>query len=97
LEKNLDVERPIDLNQSRRRKTSKTVADTQDQDRFDAKRGRGTQTNSFESLGLHPPIVTALRTAFPNIKHPTKSQEELIPAVLAGQDIFLQDQTGSGK
>ncbi|KAJ6509427.1 P-loop containing nucleoside triphosphate hydrolase protein, partial [Mycena vitilis] len=52
---------------------------------------------SFESLGLHPPIVSALRTAFPNITRPTPSQQVLIPSVLAGQDIFLQDQTGSGK
>ncbi|KAJ7092613.1 P-loop containing nucleoside triphosphate hydrolase protein [Mycena epipterygia] len=53
--------------------------------------------SSFGALGLHPPIVSALRTAFPNIKHPTKIQAVLIPAVLDGRDIFLQDQTGSGK
>ncbi|KAJ7783669.1 P-loop containing nucleoside triphosphate hydrolase protein [Mycena maculata] len=66
-----------------------------------AKRQRtaGPRTNlkSFEALGLHPPIVSALRAAFPSIKHPTTSQEALIPAVLDGRDIFLQDQTGSGK
>ncbi|KAK7064315.1 P-loop containing nucleoside triphosphate hydrolase protein [Favolaschia claudopus] len=56
-----------------------------------------SQVDSFEALGLHPPIVSALRSAFPHIKSPTKSQETLIPAVLAGNDIFLQDRTGSGK
>jgi hypothetical protein len=47
--------------ESRRRKTSKTVADTQDQDRFDAKHNHGTQTNSFESLGLAAVLFLALR------------------------------------
>ncbi|KAJ6574999.1 P-loop containing nucleoside triphosphate hydrolase protein [Mycena capillaripes] len=61
------------------------------------KRTPEVHTRSFESLGLHPPIVSALRMAYPSIQQPTKSQEQLIPAVLAGQDIFLQDQTGSGK
>ncbi|KAJ7492728.1 P-loop containing nucleoside triphosphate hydrolase protein [Mycena latifolia] len=54
-------------------------------------------SKSFGALGLHPPIVSALRTAFPNIKHPTGNQAVLIPALLAGHDIFLEDQTGSGK
>ncbi|KAJ7487481.1 P-loop containing nucleoside triphosphate hydrolase protein [Mycena galericulata] len=57
----------------------------------------GSEPKSFEALGLHPPIVSALKAAFPHIKHPTKSQRALIPAVLLAQDIFLQDGTGSGK
>ncbi|KAJ7103640.1 P-loop containing nucleoside triphosphate hydrolase protein [Mycena belliarum] len=52
---------------------------------------------SFGALGLHPPIVSALRTAFPTIRNPTKNQAILIPALLEGRDIFLQDRTGSGK
>ncbi|KAJ6604542.1 P-loop containing nucleoside triphosphate hydrolase protein [Mycena vulgaris] len=51
---------------------------------------------TFGALGLHPPIVSAL-AAFPNIKQPTRNQAVLIPAVLGGRDILLQDQTGSGK
>ncbi|KAJ7786198.1 P-loop containing nucleoside triphosphate hydrolase protein [Mycena metata] len=54
-------------------------------------------TKSFEDLGLHPPIVSALQ-AFPqSIKAPTRTQQLLIPAVVDGRDIFLHDSTGSGK
>ncbi|KAJ7706294.1 P-loop containing nucleoside triphosphate hydrolase protein [Mycena rosella] len=56
-----------------------------------------SKPKSFGALGLHPPIVSALRTAFPNIKDPTENQAVLIPALLAGHDVFLEDQTGSGK
>ncbi|KAM6498394.1 P-loop containing nucleoside triphosphate hydrolase protein [Amanita muscaria] len=52
---------------------------------------------SFEELGLHPPIVTALRRAFRNVIHPTESQAQFIPAVLSGKDVLLRDLTGSGK
>ncbi|KAJ7169772.1 P-loop containing nucleoside triphosphate hydrolase protein [Mycena filopes] len=55
------------------------------------------QSRSFETLGLHPPILTALRSAFPDIKRPTSAQQQLIPAVVGGQDVALQDRTGSGK
>ena len=52
---------------------------------------------NFEDLGLHPPIVTALRHAFPNLGRPTEAQAKFIPAVLDGRDILLRDFTGSGK
>ncbi|KAJ7293470.1 P-loop containing nucleoside triphosphate hydrolase protein [Mycena rebaudengoi] len=60
-------------------------------------RGRDNQPKSFEDLGLHPPIISSLRDAFPNITYPTLAQEKLIPAVLNDSDVLLQDETGSGK
>ncbi|RDB28623.1 putative ATP-dependent RNA helicase DDX28 [Hypsizygus marmoreus] len=56
-----------------------------------------TKPATFEDLGLHPPIVAALRTAFPNIIHPTETQARFIPAILTGKDVLLKDETGSGK
>lgn len=52
---------------------------------------------TFENLGLHPPIVTALQAAFPNVKFPTEAQAKFIPAILGGTDVLLRDETGSGK
>ena len=52
---------------------------------------------SFEQLGLAPYVLSALRDAFPNVQHPTKTQAEVIPAILNGKDAFLKDITGSGK
>lgn len=52
---------------------------------------------TFEQLGLHPPIVSSLRQAFPDVKYPTEVQAKFIPAVLAGKDVLLKDATGSGK
>jgi superfamily II DNA/RNA helicase len=52
---------------------------------------------SFEALGLRPPIVASLQAAFPNVKHPTETQAQFIPAVLSGKDLLLKDETGSGK
>ncbi|KAH7912611.1 P-loop containing nucleoside triphosphate hydrolase protein [Hygrophoropsis aurantiaca] len=52
---------------------------------------------TFEAIGVKPPIVVALRGAFPDIAHPTTMQKKLIPAVIGSQDILLQDFTGTGK
>ena len=51
----------------------------------------------FEELGLHPPIVTALRRAFPGVVYPTEAQTKFIPAVVEGKDVLLKDFPGSGK
>ena len=52
---------------------------------------------SFESLGLGAPFIRALQRAYPNVKNPTDTQAQLIPAILGSQDILLRDVTGSGK
>ncbi|KAI0375300.1 P-loop containing nucleoside triphosphate hydrolase protein [Pilatotrama ljubarskyi] len=52
---------------------------------------------SFERLGLRPSVLTALRLAFPSVKHPTPIQHRFIDAVLKGQDVILKDKTGTGK
>ena len=51
--------------------------------------------NKFEDFGIQDEILKALEGL--RYLHPTKVQEEVIPAVLAGKDIFVQSQTGSGK
>ncbi|PFH54772.1 hypothetical protein AMATHDRAFT_306 [Amanita thiersii Skay4041] len=56
-----------------------------------------TPTPSFESLGVHSPIVDALRKAFPNIRYPTEVQASFIPAILNNKDVLLRDFTGTGK
>ncbi|KAH9898104.1 P-loop containing nucleoside triphosphate hydrolase protein [Cubamyces lactineus] len=52
---------------------------------------------SFERLGLRPAVLTALRLAFPSVKHPTPIQHRFIDAVLKGNDVLLKDKTGTGK
>ena len=52
---------------------------------------------TFESAGIRPSIASALRLAFPNVKYPTKAQNEFIPAILRGKDVLLKDATGTGK
>lgn len=52
---------------------------------------------TFEAAGIRPPIASALRAAFPNVYHPTKAQNEFIPAILSGKDVLLKDGTGTGK
>ena len=53
--------------------------------------------STFESAGIRAPIASALRLAFPNVKHPTRAQTEFIPAILSGEDVLLKDATGTGK
>jgi superfamily II DNA/RNA helicase len=52
---------------------------------------------TFKDLGLHPPIISALQSAFPNVQYPTEAQAKFIPAILGGKDVLLNDETGSGK
>ncbi|KAI9060594.1 P-loop containing nucleoside triphosphate hydrolase protein [Trametes sanguinea] len=52
---------------------------------------------SFERLGLSPSVLSALRIAFPSVKHPTPIQHRFIDAVLDGKDVLLKDKTGTGK
>ncbi|KAI0756711.1 P-loop containing nucleoside triphosphate hydrolase protein [Daedaleopsis nitida] len=52
---------------------------------------------SFERLSLQPSVLSALRLAFPSIKHPTPIQHRFIDAVLHGKDVLLKDKTGTGK
>lgn len=50
---------------------------------------------NFQQLGLSPSIETAL--AQMEITTPTAVQSSAIPLLLAGKDVILQSQTGSGK
>lgn len=50
---------------------------------------------SFEKLNLSAPILQALKTK--GYVHPTPIQQQAIPAILEGRDIFGSAQTGSGK
>ncbi|MFC0252491.1 DEAD/DEAH box helicase [Massilia consociata] len=50
---------------------------------------------SFEALGLHASIVKAVATA--GYTKPTPVQEQAIPAGIAGRDLLVSSQTGSGK
>lgn len=50
---------------------------------------------SFEALGLHASICRALTEA--GYSQPTPVQEQAIPAALAGKDLLVSSQTGSGK
>ncbi|KAG2154732.1 P-loop containing nucleoside triphosphate hydrolase protein [Suillus clintonianus] len=52
---------------------------------------------TFESLGVGTPIAAALRAAFPDVQQPTTMQRKMISAVVGGQDIIMQDFTGTGK
>ena len=49
----------------------------------------------FSELGLEPSILTALEEA--GYEEPTSVQAEAIPAALAGKDLLVSAQTGSGK
>jgi ATP-dependent RNA helicase RhlE len=59
--------------------------------------GRMTSTfaPTFESLGLRPAILHAIKLQ--GYELPTAIQTEAIPAVLAGKDVLGSAQTGSGK
>ncbi|MCG2584264.1 DEAD/DEAH box helicase [Massilia sp. TS11] len=50
---------------------------------------------SFESLGLHPAIVKAVAEA--GYSAPTPVQAQAVPAAIAGRDLLVSSQTGSGK
>ncbi|QGE30689.1 DEAD/DEAH box helicase [Bordetella holmesii] len=50
---------------------------------------------SFEDLGLAPSILSALQTA--GFTEPTPVQAAAIPRALAGADLMVSSQTGSGK
>jgi superfamily II DNA/RNA helicase len=50
---------------------------------------------SFESLGLAPSLLSALQEA--GFDTPTSVQAAAIPQALAGQDLMVSSQTGSGK
>src|SRR5436189_3105723 len=49
----------------------------------------------FKALGLHPPLLQAIREM--RYTEPTPIQAEAIPAVLAGRDLIATAQTGTGK
>ncbi|MGH8855308.1 MAG: DEAD/DEAH box helicase, partial [Telluria sp.] len=50
---------------------------------------------SFEALGLHASLVKAVAAA--GYTKPTPVQEQAIPAAIAGRDLLVSSQTGSGK
>lgn len=50
---------------------------------------------TFETLGLHSCIIKALIQA--NYTRPTPVQEQTIPTAIAGNDLLVSSQTGSGK
>ena len=50
---------------------------------------------TFESLGLHPLILKALNDA--GYTEPTPVQQQALPAAIAGRDLLVSSQTGSGK
>jgi superfamily II DNA/RNA helicase len=50
---------------------------------------------TFESLGLHPQIIKALNDA--GYTEPTPVQAQAVPAAIAGRDLLVSSQTGSGK
>jgi superfamily II DNA/RNA helicase len=50
---------------------------------------------TFESLGLHPLVLKALNDA--GYTEPTPVQQQALPAAIAGRDLLVSSQTGSGK
>ncbi|WP_374584193.1 DEAD/DEAH box helicase [Pseudoduganella sp.] len=50
---------------------------------------------TFEALGLHASILSALTEA--GYTKPTPVQEQALPAAIAGKDLLVSSQTGSGK
>jgi ATP-dependent RNA helicase DeaD len=52
-------------------------------------------TNKFDALGLYPQLVQAVDER--GYSEPTPIQNEVIPLMLAGQDVMGQAQTGTGK
>ena len=52
-------------------------------------------TNEFDQLGLHPQLVQAVSER--GYSEPTPIQTQIIPLMMAGQDVLGQAQTGTGK
>ena len=52
---------------------------------------------SWKRLGIPATVAATLRSVFPHIAKPTKTQARLIPAILSGKDVLLKDHTGTGK
>ena len=50
---------------------------------------------NFAEIGLHPAILKALTDS--GYSQPTAVQQQAIPAALAGRDLMVSSQTGSGK
>ena len=50
---------------------------------------------TFEEIGLHPAVLKALADS--GYTEPTAVQAQAIPAALAGRDLLVSSQTGSGK
>ncbi|MBS0308588.1 MAG: DEAD/DEAH box helicase [Proteobacteria bacterium] len=50
---------------------------------------------TFEALGLHASILKALADA--GYTQPTPVQQQAVPAAIAGRDLLVSSQTGSGK
>jgi superfamily II DNA/RNA helicase len=50
---------------------------------------------TFEQIGLHPSLLKALIEA--GYTEPTPVQQQAVPAAIAGQDLLVSSQTGSGK
>ncbi len=50
---------------------------------------------TFESIGLHPLVLKALNDA--GYTEPTPVQQQALPAAMAGRDLLVSSQTGSGK
>ncbi len=54
-----------------------------------------TTDQTFESLGLSPPILRCVRLV--GFEHPTPIQAAVIPAAMSGRDLIGLAETGSGK
>jgi ATP-dependent RNA helicase RhlE len=54
-----------------------------------------TTVDSFDELGLSPPILQSIREV--GFEHPTPIQSAVIPPALRGRDVIALAQTGSGK
>ena len=50
---------------------------------------------TFEEIGLHPLVLKALVDA--GYTEPTMVQQQAVPAAIAGRDLLVSSQTGSGK
>jgi ATP-dependent RNA helicase DeaD len=53
------------------------------------------ETQTFESLGLRGSVLKGCTDA--GFKHPTVTQAQLLPPIIAGKDILGQAKTGTGK